>query len=409
MKMGRIGVVMVAALLFSMTSVRAQDTTPRYKVVGYYTSYDIYDQQFFITDIPADQLTHLNYHAIAVSANGQCASADEWADTKFSYPGDKPTDRVRGNFKQVQLLKKSHPALKVLMSIGGWDQSRYFSDAAQNKDTRIRFARSCLAFMRDNGFDGIDVDWRYPVEGGKEGNLTRPEDKANYTLLIAELRGQIEYWSNRDNKRYLLTMTAPSVEPLFKNIQIELVHGDLDWINLTTYGFQGSWSELASPAAPLYGSAKDPRGDVIRAQYNVAGAVKAYLDAGVPANKIVVGIPFYGQAWSNVRPNDFFGLYQAASGIPVGTRPGGILFYRDLVPLIASDTYTKYFDDETKSSWMYSASRRIAISYEDKASITNKVAYIKTTGLGGAMVWELSFDDDAHTLMTALATGLNGK
>src|SRR5215213_7159561 len=199
--------------LFSALSVSvamAQDETQPYRVVGYYMSYDIYEPQYFVTDIPAHQLTDLIYGYVDISGNGQCVSADEWADTGFAYPDDTPNERVRGNFKQLALLKENNPDLHILMSIGGWEHSGRFSDVALTQEARIRFARSCVAFMRDNGFDGIDLDWRYPVEGGATPG--RPEDAENYTLLVAEFRGQIEYWNERDTQTYLLTMTAPAAQ-----------------------------------------------------------------------------------------------------------------------------------------------------------------------------------------------------
>jgi len=395
----------IAVVSSAAQTTNAQDTAPLYKRVGYFTSYSIYSQQYFVTDIPVQFLTHLNYYAINISQNGQCVSGDQWADTQFSYAGDKPTERLRGNFKQLQLLKKNNPNLKILMTIGGWDQSRYFSDVAATHDARIRFVRSCIAFMRDNKFDGIDIDWRYPVNGGKDDNDYSPDDSANLTLLLAEFRGQLDYWSNRDNKSYLLTM---ALNPAFyTNFQLTQVQGYIDWINLMAYGFEGDWSKIASPFSPLYGSSKDPRGDKARLANSVEGAVKECLDAGVPADKIVLGLGLYAQAWSSVKSNDLFGMYEPVQGVPAGTRPGGILYYRDLLPLLTSDSYTRFFDNETKTPWLYSEARKVAISYEDQESIHDKAAYVTDMGLGGVMFWELSFDDDAHTLLQAANDALN--
>jgi chitinase len=393
---------LAATLCISLNVVWADEVPNPYRVVGYYFSYDIYTPQYFITDIPAHQLTHLNYGYVDISANGQCASSDEWADTGYAYPGDRQNERLRGNFKQLKLLKENNPDLQVLMSIGGWEHSDRFSDVALTQESRIRFARSCIAFMRDNNFDGIDLDWRYPVAGGR--TMGRPEDAANYTLLIAEFRGQLEYWNERDSRRYLLTMTAPGVSTLYTNYQLQLVNGDLDWFNLTAYGYYGQWSGVAGHESPLYDSSLMPETENREA---VADSVNAYLDAGIPADKIVLGVPFFAQAWRNVRPNDFFGLYQQADGVPSGTRPGGILYYGDLTSLFTSDSYTRFFDDEAKAAWMYNPESRIAISYENAESMLYKAAFVRSLGLGGMMAWELSFDDDSHTLLNAITQGLD--
>lgn len=401
-----ISAVLLVVLSLPVFDLAAQETVPppRYRLVGYYTSYSVYED-YPVTSIPVNLLTHLNYVAVNVSENGQCESSDEWADIEMPYPGDGDTERLRGNFKQLQILREDYPELRILMTVGGWEMSSNFSDAAATDRARVRFARSCIAFMRQYNFDGIDIDWRFPVEGGLQDG--RPDDRENYTLLLSELRAQLELAGEEDERRYLLTVTAPATEPLYRNIELDRIHLDLDWINMMAFSFHGAWSELASPHAPLYGGERDPRGDEVRQSYSVDGAVNAYLDAGVPADKIVVGVGFFGQAYSNVRPNDFFGLYQPTSGVPNGTRPGGLLYYRDMLPLLTSDEYVRYFDEQTQTAWMYSVDRRIAISYENPRSIQTKAAYVRRLGLGGVMVWELGFDDSNHTLLEALATSLN--
>jgi chitinase len=401
-------VIGIVLFILSVTSGLAQDETPEYRVVGYYTYYSIYDEEYYVTDIPGDLLTHLNYAHIDVSPNGQCVSSDPWADMQYPYPGDRNNERLRGNFKQLQLLREDFPNLKILMSIGGWEHSTNLSDAALTQDSRIRLARSCIAFMRQYQFDGIDLDWRYPVSGGAEDTIARPEDRQNFTLLLAELRGQLDYWSERDNRHYLLTVAAPAIEPLYRNLELDQLPLYVDWINLTAYGYEGEWSTRAGHFAPLFPNSRDPRGTSFSRSYSVDGAVNAYLDAGVPASQIVLGVPFYAQTWRNVIPNDYFGLFQPTDGVPSGTRPGGILFYRDLAPLLASSDFVRFFDDESRVPWMYNEESRIAVSYEDEESILSKAAYVRRMGLGGMMVWVLSQDDETHTLLRAVYTGLNG-
>src|SRR5262249_14122871 len=160
--------------------------------------------------IPAAKLTHVNYAFAKIGPTGECALFDSYAAIDKFYPGDKwDAGFLRGNFHQLQILKQKHPHLKTLISVGGWTLSGPFSDVALTPASRSKFAKSCVAFATKYGFNGVDIDWEYPVGGGLEGNKTRPEDKANYTLLLAELRQELDSQGKKDNKHYLLTIAAP--------------------------------------------------------------------------------------------------------------------------------------------------------------------------------------------------------
>jgi chitinase len=258
--------------------------------------------------------------------------------------------------------------------------------------------------MREYLFDGIDIDWRYPVSGGQTDG--QPTDRENFTLLLAELRAQLDAAGDRDGRAYHLSMLAPPIPQLYQNIELERVHIYLDWINLMTFGFHGEWSELASHHAPLYANTRDPRGKEMQQLYNVDAVVSVFLDAGVPADKLVVGLPFYAQTWLNVRSNDYFGLYQKADGVPAGTRSGGILYYRDMIPLLTNVNYTRFFDNEVSASWLYSAEERIAISYDDVQTLRSKVMYVHQRQLGGVMIWQVSYDDKDDPLLEVVHDAL---
>ena len=121
-----------------------------------------------------------------------------------------------------------HPKLKVLISLGGWTWSRYFSDAALTEQSRERFVASCVdLFIKGNipdpgwggmggpgaaagVFDGIDLDWEWPGSEGNVGNVVRPEDKANFTKLAAEFRRQLDAYERQTRKDYLLTAFLPA-------------------------------------------------------------------------------------------------------------------------------------------------------------------------------------------------------
>lgn len=396
-------------ILLTGLTISAQDdtaNTPEQRVVAYFSSYSIYDLDFYVTDINPQIVTHIIYRPFTISENGQCISTDQWADTGYLYPGDLQTDRVRGNVRQLQLMRGEYPDLKIIMSIGGWDMSENFSTAARDEASRLRLARSCIGLMRTHNFDGLDIDWRYPVDGGADPDSGHPSDTENYVALLDTLRTELDATGERDDRRYYLTALIPSSEALYRYFDLSGMHPYLDWMNLSTYGYSGAWSDLASPHAPLFSSQRDPRSDTERELYNVDGAVNAFLDMGIPADKLVIGLGFFAQTWSNVRPNDIFGLYEPATGLPTGTRANGTLYYRDLEPLLSSSNYTKFFDEQTRTPWMYNAERRIAVTYENPRSIQFKVAYVRQTGLGGVMVWEVGWDDDNQTLLRAINDSL---
>src|SRR6185312_10972532 len=113
--------------------------------------------------------------------------------------------RAWNNFGKLRQLKKSHPGLKTLISVGGWTHSKEFSNVALTPASRSKFANSAIAFIRKYGFDGVDIDWEFPVAEGDPGNTKRPEDKQNYTLLLQALRSKLDSAGLEDHKSYLLS------------------------------------------------------------------------------------------------------------------------------------------------------------------------------------------------------------
>ena len=146
--------------------------------------------------------------------------------------------------KQLYLHKMKNRKLKTLLSIGGWTWKESFPSATSTAANRKRFATSAVKLITDWGMDGIDIDWEYPVGGGVEGNKTRPADKQNYTLLLAELRKELDAQGKADGKSYLLTIAAPAGPATYANLELEKVARHIDWFNLMAYDFHGGWSPL---------------------------------------------------------------------------------------------------------------------------------------------------------------------
>jgi chitinase len=373
------------------------------RIVAYFVEWGIYQRNYHVASIPGDKVTHINYAFAKVSPQGEVGLYDSFAAIDKAYPGDKwdPPTTLRGNFNQLLQLKKKHPHLKTLISLGGWTLSGPFSDVAFTAETRSKCAKSCASFVSKYGFDGVDVDWEYPGGGGLEGNKVRPEDRANYPLLLAEIRKELDAQGKKDGKRYLLTIAAPAGPKNIANFDLPAMTPLLDWYNLMAYDFHGGWDKQTGFNAPLYADPKDPRDEGTRKHFNVDAAVKAYLGAGVPADKLVLGVPFYGRGWGGVKDANN-GLYQPAAGpAPRGSFEAGVWDWKDLaanyVPRMPGHRHA-----DTRVPWLFDPKTGVMISYDDPESMKVKAEYIAQQKLGGAMIWELSGDDPRTSLLDAL-------
>jgi chitinase len=374
-----------------------------YKVVAYYPAWGTY-QNTNISQIDASKITHINY-AFANIKEGKVVVGDSWADTQKPFPGDCTDNScLKGNFNQLIKLKKANPHLRTLISIGGWTWSGPFSDIALTASSRAKFADSAVKFIRDYGFDGVDLDWEYPVSGGLTSNTNRPSDKMNFTILLQEIRNKLNIAQKEEGTTYLLTIAGAAFSGFVKNTEMALIAKEVDWINLMTYDYHGDWDTVSNHQAPLYTDPNDPSPH--NTKENINSTVYTYLMAGVPANKLILGIPLYGRSWTSCSTSDQ-GLYQACKGVVVGDLANGIHEYDTLENRgwINGNGFVRYWSSTTKVPWLYNNKTGTFITYEDPESIAYKAKYIKAKGLGGAMLWEISQDAN-HTLQNKLYQSL---
>jgi chitinase len=365
------------------------------QVVAYYASWNLYAAQpYLLTDIPGDRLTQLVYAFAVISESGECTYGDEWADAQAPYPGDPADKPVKGHFGQIAALRERFPALKITLAIGGWTGSGRFSDVALTPERRAKFVESCVAFMRLYGFDGLDIDWEYPVAEGAPGNSRRPEDKPNLTFLLSAFRTALDEAGQTDGRTYTLTLAAPSAPALWQHFEWEQIAPLLDHIFLMAYDMAGTWSAVTASHAPLYADPNSPVTPALSADLTV----QAYLSMGVPAGKLILGVPFYGKAWSGAGG---VGLYQPY------VRPSDDLPYQQIADeFLGTRGITTNWNEAGQFPWVYRASDGMVISYDDARSLRLKAVYALEQGLGGVGLWEISQDDDTHTLLNALWAGL---
>jgi len=284
-------------------------------------------------------------------------------------------------------LKKVDPRLKILLSVGGW-QAEGFSDAALTEASRQAFADSAADVLRRFSLDGIDIDWEYPGIG-QAGIRFRPEDKQNFTLLLKTLRATL-------GPRYLLTIAAADHE-LVENIELDRVPAYVDWINLMSYDFFNSLTATTGHHAGLYRAEH-----ALPRDRNTDSAVSEYLAAGVPPEKIVLGVAFYGRGFAGVTARNN-GLNQPYEHFEAAHD------YQDLVAnFIGRRGFTRYWDNRAQAPYLWNPGTRVFISYDDPQSIAVKARYVLQHRLGGIMFWELS-EDRNDELLDVINANLTSK
>lgn len=287
-------------------------------------------------------------------------------------------------------LKRDHPELTVLLSVGGWSAGG-FSEAASTEAGRQAMAESAVRAVTEHAFDGVDLDWEYPCYA-EAGIAARPDDKANFTRLLRTIREALDRQGERDAHHYGLTIAAGADQYYIDGTEMAEVQRYLDFVQLMTYDMRGGFQTLTGHHTNLYTGT----GDLFR--ISVDASVNLFVRAGVPKEKIVIGAAFYSRMWKDV-PNVNRGLHQMSPG-PGGYGPD---FTALTAEYIGRNGFVRYWDDEAKAPYLFDG--QTFISYDDETSVRCKCEYVKAQELAGVMFWEYGCDR-THQLLDALHQGL---
>lgn len=332
-------------------------------------------------DIAAEKLTHINY-AFSNLENHRIIEG-------FSFDDQ--------NYQQLQTLKTRNPDLKILTSVGGWTWSGQFSDMALTAANRTAFVESAVDFIKKHDLDGIDIDWEYPGLSGA-GNIHRPEDGTNFTLVLKELRERLDSLEEELDRPLLITIASGGFQDFINKSDIANWQLYLDHINIMAYDFHVAGTQnRTGHHTGLYTNPDDPAG------LSADAAVKAHITAGVPVEKLVLGVAFYGRSWMDV-PNQNNGLYQIGNA---NTIDYGGNSYRNLYPnVINKDGFTRYWDSTAQAPYLWNSEQGIFITYDDEESIALKSEYVLTNQMKGVMFW--AYDSDYNTrLLTTIKDTLH--
>lgn len=261
--------------------------------------------------------------------------------------------------RSIVRLKEQKPSLKVMLSIGGWGSGR-FSEMASNETRRLAFATDCQRIVEQFSLDGIDLDWEYPTSSDS-GISSSPDDTDNFTLLMHDIREAI-------GEEKLLTFASAANA---RYVDFKAVNRYVDFVNIMTY-------DMANP--PFHHAALHQ--SPLVENLSVEEAVDAHIRAGIPAERLTLGIPFYGRG-SGELPN--------------------FIDYNEIINL--TDYHTQW-DEMAMVPYLTNADGVFVCTFETARSIAHKCAFLQEKGMLGAMYWEYSGDDTEGTLRKAVYDGV---
>jgi chitinase len=316
-----------------------------------------------------------------------------------------PDDRVRarpedtGFAKNVAYLRSRRrvlPELRVLLGLGGAGEWSSFFARIAEPERRDAAARDAVQFMVANGFDGIDIDWEFPRPGTSEPD--------NFVAYMAALRRAMDFLGRENGRHYVLStdvgfLVEDPFNPPAKDETPPAAAGSVDLWNVMAYSMRGAWNCFGGNGGTGHAAALRPRAGDPYARNGGAVAVAAWRRLGVPAQKIVLGIPFYGTLFEGVAPGSRGdGLGQACTGSPARQ-----IDAPEIRSLGAVAGFEEHYDRASEAAYRYDPAGRRFLSFENVRSIAAKRRYAQRQGLAGVMSWDLGSDDAQFTLLRALS------
>ncbi|WP_205512696.1 glycoside hydrolase family 18 protein [Longitalea arenae] len=345
---------------FSQSASKKTGNAQALNVIAYYAG-----QAAQVDSFAAEKLTHIIFSFCHLKGNQ--LAVDNAGDT--------------ATIQRLVGLKKRNPRLKVLLSLGGWGGCETCSDVFSTDKGREEFSRSVKGLLDYFKADGIDLDWEYPAISGYPGHRFVPEDKPNFTKLVVSLRKAI------GPKNVISFAAGGFTQFLQESIEWKKVMPVIDMVNLMTYDLVNGFSTVTGHHTPIYSTPQ---------QKESADNAIRFLDSiGIPRNKMVIGAAFYARIFENVDSVNN-GLYQAGKfkrGVP----------FRNYPTVFAPDSgYVYHWDPVARAPWMYNASKKLFVTYDDTTSMRLKTAYATDQKLNGIMFWQLGEDTFTNGLLDVI-------
>ncbi|KAG7164861.1 chitinase 10-like 4 [Homarus americanus] len=347
-----------------------------YKVVCYFTNWAWYrtgEGKYTPDDIDSSLCTHIVYGFAVLDGNNlRIKPHDTWADYDNEF------------YKKVVAHKAN--GVKVLIAIGGWNDSagNKYSRLVNSPSARAKFNEQVVQFIQKHGFDGLDLDWEYPVCWQVNCNKGPDSDKQAFADWVKELHNRLQPLG-----LLLSAAVSPSNKVIDKGYDVPVLSQYLDWIAVMTYDYHGQWDKMTGHVAPMYAHSQDKN-----LAFNTNFTIHYWIEKGADRKKLVMGMPMYGQSFTLSMSNNN-GLNQGSyGGGEAGqyTRARGFLAYYEICHNILNKGWTVVRDSEG-SMGPYAYKGNQWVGFDDTGTIRYKSEYIKNMGLGGGMIWALDLDD----------------
>ena len=341
-----------------------------FKMVCYFTNWAWYRPgigKYKPDNIDANLCTHIVYgFAVLNRETLTIRTHDSWADID-----NKFYERV-AEFKQK--------GIKVTLAIGGWNDSLgdKYSRLVRDAAARARFIKHAIEFIKKYGFEGLDLDWEYPVCWQVDCEKGKPDEKEYFAEFVKELSEAF-----KPEGLLLSAAVSPSKKVIDAGYDIPKVSKYFDWIAVMCYDYHGQWDKKTGHVAPLYEHPED-----WETTFNANFSIRYWISKGAPPKKLVMGMPMYGQSFALEKVNNF-GLNAIAPGPGQAgefTRAAGFLAFYEICDRVNRGGWTVVRDPEGRIG-PYAYNDRQWVSYDDVEDIRRKTKFVKELGLGGAMIW----------------------
>lgn len=346
----------------------------------YFSSWSVYERKHFAIDIPTSHITHLFYAFFYIdTTTGKVKFGDEWCDIQLPLPSPKdPSRKVVGNLQQIFELKQLNRLMKVLMSVGGWGTEKQFESIIDDEAKLNTFVTSVGEFIKEYGFDGVDIDWEYPKDRHQNDRFVE---------LLRRLRLEIEHI----DKRLLLTIALPTGDEQMNVLNLTEINKHISFFNVMCYDFVGQgWATKTGYHSNLFGNNGAN-------SLNASDVLTRYRKE-VPSEKLVLGMPTYGRQFHDVSP-------PPSIGKPFTKKEGE---ENEIITYNILPVGTETVDSRKVSAFSYDGHK--FISYDNPQTVRIKAQYVQLNKFGGGMWWDSAGDskDENRSLVKNFVDQVGG-